>query len=154
MNRNLLLDLLEQVREGSVPPADAALRLADLPFEDTGFAKIDHHRSLRTGMPEVIFAAGKEPEQVAEIFDRMVRHGSDVLATRASEAVFQGVLARVPEASYHAVAKAVTFKQESSGTNAGSVAVLCAGTSDLPVAEEAAVAAEFLGAPVERIYDV
>jgi hypothetical protein len=154
MNRNLLLDLLEQVREGSIPPADAALRLADLPFEDTGFAKIDHHRSLRTGMPEVIFAAGKEPGQVAEIFERMVRHGSDVLATRASEAVFQGVLARVPEASYHAVAKAITFKQESRGTNAGSVAVLCAGTSDLPVAEEAAVAAEFLGAPVERIYDV
>ena len=123
-------------------------------FEDTGFAKIDHHRGLRTGMPEVIFAAGKTPAQVAEIFERMVRHGSDVLATRATSAVFDAVRERTPLASFHAAAQAIAFRQDSRTAAAGTVAVLCAGTSDLPVAEEAAVTAEFLGAPVERIYDV
>ncbi|MGI8772997.1 MAG: nickel pincer cofactor biosynthesis protein LarB [Acidobacteriaceae bacterium] len=154
MNNHLLLQLLEQVRQGSVDPEDAARRLANLPFEDTGFAKIDHHRSLRLGMPEVIFAAGKTPAHVTEIFARMAQHGSDVLATRASSTVFEAVQARTPQASYHTVAQAITFRQDAPAVAAGTVAVLCAGTSDLPVAEEAAVTAEFLGAPVERIYDV
>jgi NCAIR mutase (PurE)-related protein len=155
MNNHLLLQLLEQVGQGSIDPADAARRLANLPFEDTGFAKIDHHRSLRTGMPEVIFAAGKTPAQVAEIFERMVQHGSDVLATHAAPAAFDAVQARTPQASYHAIAQAITFRQDArAAAAAGTIAVLCAGTSDLPVAEEAAVTAEFLGAPVDRVYDV
>ncbi len=154
MNPSTLLQLLEQVRQGSVAPETALTRLSDLPFEDAGFAKIDHHRTLRLGMPEVIFAAGKTPEQVAEIVARMAAHGTDVLATRASPEAYAAVRERVPQAAYHAIARAITLRQSAALPPSGTVAVICAGTSDLPVAEEAAVTAELLGAPVERVYDV
>jgi NCAIR mutase (PurE)-related protein len=154
MNRVTLQALLEQVREGVVAPEAALARLADLPFEDAGFARIDHHRTLRLGMPEVIYAEGKTPAQVAEIFSRMAAHGGDVLATRASAEAAQAVLERVPAATHHPTARAITLRQSASLPPAGAIAVLCAGTSDLPVAEEAAVTAELLGVPVERVHDV
>jgi pyridinium-3,5-biscarboxylic acid mononucleotide synthase len=155
VNRHDILALLEAVRAGALAPQSALERLSTMPYEDTGFARIDHHRGLRLGIPEVIYAEGKSPEQVAEIFARTAAAGSDVLATRVSEAAWQSIAARVPAAHFHAVARAATLRQPDSRTTpSGTVAVLCAGTSDLPVAEEAAVTAEFLGAPVERFFDV
>jgi pyridinium-3,5-biscarboxylic acid mononucleotide synthase len=156
MTTETILEMLQRVRDGALRPEEAMERLANLPYEEAGFAKIDHHRRLRTGLPEVIYAAGKTPEQVGEIFFRMAAMGGDVLATRADEAAFAAVKAQVPEAQYYPVARIVALKQTAPAGNgtAGSLAVLCAGTSDLPVAEEAAVTAEVMGSEVRRIYDV
>jgi pyridinium-3,5-biscarboxylic acid mononucleotide synthase len=154
MTTESLLEMLQRVRDGGLRPEEAMDRLANLPYEEAGFAKIDHHRRLRTGLPEVIYAAGKTAAQVGEIFFRMAAMGGDVLATRADEAAFDAVKALVPEAQYHTVARIVALRQSPPGEGAGSLAVLCAGTSDLPVAEEAAVTAEVMGAEVRRIYDV
>jgi pyridinium-3,5-biscarboxylic acid mononucleotide synthase len=156
MTGNTILAMLQCVRDGELRPEEAMERLANLPYEEAGFAKIDHHRRLRTGLPEVIYAAGKTPAQVGEIFFRMAAMGGDVLATRADEAAFAAVKALVPEAQYHSVARIVALRQTSPGESSatGSLAVLCAGTSDLPVAEEAAMTAEVMGAEVRRIYDV
>lgn len=154
MTRDTILALLKQVEKGSVSSAEALEKLSHLPFEDAGFAKIDHHRSLRLGLPEVIYAAGKTPEQVAEIFARMALAGGDVIATRASVGAWDAVKQMVPEAEYHTEARIIGLRQTGAPSDAGPLAVLCAGTSDIPVAEEAAVAAEYLGVKVERIYDV
>jgi NCAIR mutase (PurE)-related protein len=129
-------------------------RLRGLPFEDLGFAKLDHHRALRTGMPEVIFAAGKTPEQVATIFARMAHAGGNVLATRVSRECFDAVAAAEPRAEYQATARAITLAQAETTPGKGTVAVVCAGTSDLPVAEEAAITARLMGNSVELIADV
>src|SRR6202453_2917409 len=156
MTGDTILAMLQGVRDGELRPEDAMERLANLPYEEAGFAKIDHHRRLRTGLPEVIYAGGKTSAQVGEIFFRMAAVGGDVLATRADEAAFAAVKALVPEAQYHAVARIVALRQTPAGESsvAGTLSVLCAGTSDLPVAEEAAVTAEVMGAEVRRIYDV
>jgi pyridinium-3,5-biscarboxylic acid mononucleotide synthase len=153
MTREMLLELLEQVKAGQVATTDAAAHLAKLPYEDAGFAKIDHHRSLRIGLPEVIYAAGKTPSQVAEIFARMAATGGDVIATRASAEAFAAVQTLVPEARYHETARVIGLRL-SEQEKSGPIAVVCAGTSDLPVAEEAAVTAEYLGLEVDRIVDV
>ncbi|MEO6965904.1 MAG: nickel pincer cofactor biosynthesis protein LarB [Acidobacteriaceae bacterium] len=154
MNRQTLLDLLERVRSLNISPEQAAEKLRNLPFEDAEFAKIDHHRTLRTGLPEVIYSAGKTPAQVSEIFLRMTQMGTSVLATRANEVVFAQVKALVPEAHYYEQAKIVAYRGGERTSNGGPLAVLSAGTSDQPAAEEAAVAAECLGAEVERVFDV
>jgi NCAIR mutase (PurE)-related protein len=155
MTSETILEMLQRVRDGGLGPEEAMGRLANLPYEEAGFAKIDHHRRLRTGLPEVIYAAGKTPSQVGEIFFRMAAMGGDVLATRADEAAYAAVQALVPEAQYHPVARIIALRQAPSANDGmGSLAVLCAGTSDLPVAEEAAVTAEVMGAEVRRIYDV
>src|SRR5271155_6022065 len=138
MTRDMILALLRQVESGGVSSAEALERLSHLPVEDAGFAKIDHHRSLRLGLPEVIYAAGKTPEQVAEIFARMALAGGDVIATRASVAAWDAVKQMVTEAEYHTIARIIGLRQSNTSANAGPVAVLCAGTSDIPVAEEAA----------------
>ncbi|MHB1021719.1 MAG: nickel pincer cofactor biosynthesis protein LarB [Acidobacteriaceae bacterium] len=153
MKKETLIRLLGDVKEGLLTPEAASEQLTHLPFEDTGFAKIDHHRSLRNGMPEVIFAGGKTSDQVAEIFARMAQSGVNVLATHASVEAFAAVLKRVPQAEYHSIARIILMRQHEEKLQ-GRVAVLCAGTSDLPVAEEAAVSAEVLGAQVDRMYDV
>jgi len=154
MDRSQIEALLKEVRDSRTTVNDALERLRDLPFEDIGFAKLDHHRSLRTGMPEVIFASGKTPEQVAQIFERMARAGGNVLATRATEECFVAVKAIEPLAAYHATARAITLSQCQAPAGKGSVCVVCAGTSDLPVAEEAAVTARLMGNSVEVIADV
>jgi pyridinium-3,5-biscarboxylic acid mononucleotide synthase len=154
MNTETILEMLQRVRDGGLRPEDAMERLANLPYEEAGFAKIDHHRRLRTGLPEVIYSAGKTAEQVGEIFFRMAAMGGDVLATRADEAAFAAVRALVPEAQYHSVARIISLRQGAPAEGGAVVAVLCAGTSDLPVAEEAAVTAEAMGGTVRRIYDV
>jgi NCAIR mutase (PurE)-related protein len=146
--------LLNEVREGRTSVDHAMERLHDLPFEDLGFAKIDHHRALRTGMPEVIFAAGKTTAQVATIFAHMAQAGGNVLATRASREAFEAVLAVEPRAEFHELARAITLTQTPALPGKGTIAVVCAGTSDLPVAEEAVVTARILGNTVELISDV
>ncbi|MDR3776459.1 MAG: nickel pincer cofactor biosynthesis protein LarB [Terracidiphilus sp.] len=146
--------LLNEVREGRTSVDHAMERLHDLPFEDLGFAKIDHHRTLRTGMPEVIFAAGKTTEQVATIFARMAQAGGNVLATRASREAYEAVLAVEPRAEFHELARAITLLQTPTVPGKGTIAVVCAGTSDLPVAEEAVETARILGNTVELISDV
>jgi pyridinium-3,5-biscarboxylic acid mononucleotide synthase len=146
--------LLNEVREGKTDVPAALQKLRHLPFEDLGFAKLDHHRALRTGMPEVIFAAGKTSIQVAAIFERMANAGGNVLATRASAEAFEAVKAVEPRAVYHQSARAITLQQAEPVPGKGTVAVVCAGTSDLPVAEEAAITAQLMGNTVDLIADV
>jgi NCAIR mutase (PurE)-related protein len=153
MDRNRLLELLAAVERGNLSAEDACTSLANLPFEDIGHARIDHHRALRSGLPEVIYAAGKSPAQTAEIFARMAAAGTDVLATRVDEATATEVLATVPQATHHPHARAISLRQTQTEIR-GHIAVVCAGTSDLSCAEEAAVTAELFGARVTRLYDV
>jgi NCAIR mutase (PurE)-related protein len=149
------VDLLEGVRSGRVGVADAVERLRTLPFEDLGFAKIDHHRALRNGFPEVIFGQGKTTDQIIEIAKRMQGRGDNVLVTRL-EAGMAGELEKaLPGAKYHAEGRVLTLAAgEKPPAGRGTVLVISAGTSDVPVAEEAAVTAEFMGNRVERLYDV
>jgi NCAIR mutase (PurE)-related protein len=153
MQRDALLALLSELKAGSRSENEVADKLSKLPFEDLGFAKVDHHRSLRIGMPEVVFAAGKTPEQTAVILSRIHANGTPALATRADAAAYAATQAIVPEAKYHELARCITCGEGAAQTG-GHVAVVCAGTSDLPVAEEAALTAEFLGAKVTRFTDV
>jgi NCAIR mutase (PurE)-related protein len=146
--------LLQAVRAGHTSVDDAMKTLRHLPFEDMGFAKLDHHRTLRTGMPEVIFAAGKTTAQVASIFERMSRAGGNVLATRAAAEYYDAVKAVEPRAIFNATARTITLEQATPPAGKGTIAVVCAGTSDLPVAEEAAVTARIMGNTVDMIADV
>jgi NCAIR mutase (PurE)-related protein len=154
MDRSQIEALLTQVRDGSIGVAGALERLRNLPFEDMGFAKLDHHRALRTGMPEVIFAESKSPAQVAAIFARMAKAGGNVLATRALREVYAEVRISEPRAEYHETARAITLMQIEPPEGKGNIGVICAGTSDLPVAEEAAVTAHHMGNTVELVADV
>jgi len=129
-------------------------RLQVLPYENLGFARIDHHRHLRRGFPEVIFCPGKTVEQVSAIFGRLAKTGGTVLATRAEPEVFEAVRAEHPEAEYHREARAVIIRGEEKPEPTGCIAVVSAGTADQPVAEEAALTAELIGGRVERLYDV
>jgi hypothetical protein len=154
MDRSTIEALLNEVREGRTGVPDALERLRKLPFEDLGFAKVDHHRELRTGMPEVILAESKTPAQVAAIFAHMAKAGGNVLATRASREVYEAVHSAEPRAEFHEVARAITLRQTEPAAGKGTVGVVCAGTSDLPVAEEAAVTARLMGNTVELVADV
>jgi NCAIR mutase (PurE)-related protein len=154
MTPTTLLQLLAEVERNTLTPEAAAARLASLPFEDLGHARIDHHRTLRTGLPEVIYAAGKTPTQTAEIFTSMASTGADVLATRATPDHAAAILAGNPAAIHNETARTITLRQSAAAEPVGHIAVLCAGTSDLPVAEEAATTAELFGCRVTRLYDV
>jgi NCAIR mutase (PurE)-related protein len=149
-----LKELLERVREGTVSPDDAVKRLATLPYEDLGFAKVDHHRALRRGFPEAVFGAGKTPDQIVAIVERIASHGQRVLVTRTTAEVHRRVAEVLPVARYHEAARCVTVETTPPPPLAGRIAVAVAGTSDLPVAEEAAVTSAFYGAEVDRVYDV
>src|SRR5262249_5103893 len=128
--------------------------LRHLPFEDLGFAKVDHHRALRQGMPEVIFGQGKTPQQVTDIFERLAGHGGNLLATRATEEQYRAVAKRIPKAEYRPLARTIVLKRDRKRYGKGVIAVVSAGTSDIPVAEEAVVTAEMMGNTVQHIYDV
>ncbi|MHB0877531.1 MAG: nickel pincer cofactor biosynthesis protein LarB [Anaerolineae bacterium] len=154
MTDQQLRDLLAGVRDGSIALDDALEGLRSLPFEDIGFAHIDHHRQIRCGFPEVVFAQGKTPEQTAEIMARLVARGSQAMATRANREHFAAVRERLPEAVYHDVARIILGAAIPEAQGDHYVAVVSAGTSDIPVAEEAAITAEFFGSRVERVYDV
>ncbi|MGI6487158.1 MAG: nickel pincer cofactor biosynthesis protein LarB [Syntrophomonadaceae bacterium] len=153
MNKERLQELLNQIAEGKVTPEEALNRIQILPYEDLGFARIDHHRGIRDIFPEVIFCPGKSPVQVAILVERMSLAGSNVLATRADVEVYGAVSSRVPEAEFHPAARMVTVVKNRP-VWCGTVAVITAGTSDISVAEEAAVSLEIMGAEVRRIYDV
>ncbi|MGH9660916.1 MAG: nickel pincer cofactor biosynthesis protein LarB [Bryobacteraceae bacterium] len=154
MNEQQIRALMEQVRSGAIE-VDAALdRLRHLPFEDLGFAKVDHHRALRQGMPEVVFAQGKTPDQVAAIAEKLHEHAPNVLITRADAATAETVMKVLPDAEYFPLSGAVRVWRDRTRRGAGKIAVLCAGTSDIPVAEEAQVTAEVMGNEVELICDV
>src|SRR5262249_28286885 len=153
-----LQDLLEQVARGDVPPAQARDQLVETirarPFEDLGFARVDHHRSIRQGFPEVILGLGKTPAQIAAIAAEIVSRGSTLLITRASDAAYAAVRAVVPGATYYADAAVVAFRREDVSKGKGTILITAAGTSDLPIAEEAARTAELMGNDVARLYDV
>lgn len=155
MNRDALLKLLQDVAAGALNPADASERLQHLACEDIGFAHIDHHRSLRKGFPEVIFGEGKTAEQICGIMERMTVQETVVLVTRVDAAKAQAVLARFPQARYHAEARMLVWETTTLTVNGrGTILVLAAGTSDLPVAMEAYLTAKAMGHSVERIVDV
>ena len=154
MDRDKLKEMLEAVAAGALT-TDAALdKLRALPFEDIGFAKVDHHRDLRQGQPEAIFGAGKTPDQGVQIMERLRERGSNVLATRVAPETVAAVKAAFPDAVHHETARAVTLSVKPVARREGYVAVVCAGTSDMPVAEEAVVTCEFMGDEVKRVYDV
>ncbi len=154
MNAESIRKLFALVRNGKLTPDDAVARLRHMPFEDLGFAKVDHHRALRNGMPEVILGEGKTPAQVAEIFVRLAKHGGNILATRANEKQFVAVKKKVRAVEYRELARAIVLQRDSRKYGKGIVAVVSAGTSDIPVAEEAVVTAEVMGNEVEHFYDV
>jgi len=154
MDQNQLRVLLEGVRSGDVEIGVALDRMRHLPFEDLGYAKLDHHRALRHGITEVIFGKGKTPEQVAGIAARLLEKSRNLLITRANESIAASLKTNFPEAEYFPLSGAVRIWRDRTIHGKGKLAVVCAGTSDIPVAEEAQVTAEIMGNEVESIYDV
>ena len=154
MNRDAVKQLLESVRSGEVPVEQAIERLRRLPFESMGFATVDHHRAIRCGFPEVILCEGKTAEQVRAIFGKLAAAGGNVLATRAAAEMFEAIKADFAQAEYCEPARTITLRQAAAGAEVGGVAIVAAGTTDLPVAEEARVTAEIMDQRVTTHYDV
>ena len=155
MHPDRIRQIIKQVKAGEMSVDQAMEELKNLPFEDMGFAVVDHHRQLRSGFPEVIYCQGKTADQVTAIGRRILEKGGDLLATRADEEMYRSLKVEFPEAVFHQQAGVITVKRGKGGPEMrGAIAVVCAGTSDIPVAEEAAVTAEVLGSEVLRIYDV
>ena len=161
MKERELHQLLDLVRLGAMPPERAVARLKHLPFEDLGFAKVDHHRSLRQGYAEVVFGKGKTPEQVAQIVKAMLRQKAsrqNILVTRADSATFKAVRRASPSAKstakFHALSGVITIERSREITGKGQIYVVSAGTSDIPVAEEALLTARMMGNRAEPLYDV
>ena len=155
MDEEQLTELLNSVRRGDVTVDDALERLRHLPFEDLGFAKVDHHRALRQGFPEVILGEGKEVADIAAIARTIRKRAVNVLITRLSEEKMDALKPRLRGFRFHREARAATWRTKDAPLKGkGTIAVVCAGTSDIPVAEEAAVTSEIMGNRVERIYDV
>jgi hypothetical protein len=154
MSATNLRTLLEQLKAGGLSVGEALEAIRQMSFEDLGFAKVDHHRTVRCGFPEVIFCQGKTPEQVRTIADRLLEAGGPVLATRADSQVAQVLKEFNPGAVYHEAARAVVIEPEPRCARLGLVAVLSAGTADIPVAEEARVTADLMGAETRPLYDV
>jgi NCAIR mutase (PurE)-related protein len=154
MDQEQLRTLFEQVREGAVDIDAALVRMRHMPFEDLGFAKIDHHRALRHGIPEVVFAKGKTAAQVVAIAGKLLENASNVLITRADAECAAAVTAALPGAEHGALSGTIRFWRDRTVHGKGKIAVVCAGTSDMPVAEEAVVTAETMGNEVETIYDI
>jgi NCAIR mutase (PurE)-related protein len=146
--------LLDSVREGNLSVAEAMDRLKNLPYENIGFARIDHHRHLRTGFPEVVFCQGKSAEQVCQIIERIHNQKNDVLATRADEDIYALVRQVDERAEYNPAGRTVVIRNRERRDPAGKILIISAGTSDIPVAEEAAVTCDIMGSRIERLYDV
>ncbi|MBA3457972.1 MAG: nickel pincer cofactor biosynthesis protein LarB [Deltaproteobacteria bacterium] len=162
MDRTQLLDVLDQVRSGAISPGDAALQIGELPYAEVahavGSTMIDHHRELRTGIPEIVYGASKTPDQIGGALRELARTAGVAIATRVDAVKAAAVRALVPEVRFHELARVLMLEAGGvprvSRPACGSIAMVCAGTSDLAIAEEAALVAEFLGAPVIRISDV
>lgn len=154
MNRENLEKLLKSIQDGDTSVDDAIGQLKDIQFTDLGHSRIDNHRELRTGCPEVIYCAGKTVSQVRDIAKHMLSRESNVFGTRATEEMYKAVKEIAPNAEWNSMASTITVMQHEVEPAETTIAVVCAGTSDLPVAEEAAITAEFLGNQVKRIFDV
>jgi NCAIR mutase (PurE)-related protein len=157
MNSEEILKLLKAVEQGTVSPESGVQRLKHMPFEDIGFAKVDHHRALRQGYAEVIFGGGKAPQHVAEIVRAMLRHKDtrhNILITRADAKIYAAVKRASRSANFHPVSAAITIERNSTITGKGTVLVVSAGTSDIPVAEEALLTARMMGNRANHLYDV
>lgn len=158
MNRQELRDLLDRVQAGNLTPESAQQSilqyLRQAPFEDLGFARIDHHRGVRQGFPEVVFGQGKTPEQVAAVASRIVAAGHALLVTRTDAVAYDAVAQLVPDATFAPLARTITRPSGTTPRGAGTILIAAAGTADLPVAEEAAISAETMGNDVDRLYDV
>lgn len=158
MNRQQLRALLDDVSAGRLTPDSAQDRLLQFlrqaPYEDLGFARVDHHRIARQGFPEVVFGQGKTPDQIAAVAGRLVSAGHSLLVTRTGRDAYTAVLKAVPGATYHELARCITLDAGKTPRGKGTILVAAAGTADLPIAEEAAVTAELMGNTVERLYDV
>jgi NCAIR mutase (PurE)-related protein len=154
LNQADIKNLLENVAHGSLSVNDAMARLRSLPFEDLGFAKVDHHRSLRCGFPEVVFCPGKTTEQTLEIFKRLAQHGGNILATRANEEKYLAVKPHFPQARFNQSAGCITLRQKQAQLSSATIGLICAGTSDLPIAEETRETLEIMDQRVETYYDV
>jgi hypothetical protein len=149
-----ITELLTQVQRGKLSVDGALERLRTLPYEDLGYAKIDHHRSLRQGFPEVVFARGKAPSQVEGIVRHMLRNRHNILVTRGDEALYGLLRPLDPKVEFHALSGAISIRRESKIRGKGKILVVCAGTSDIPVAEEALVTSDMMGNRTESLYDV
>jgi NCAIR mutase (PurE)-related protein len=149
-----LIELLKDVKDGSLAVEEALDKLRILPYEDLGYARLDHHRSLRMGFPEVVFAQGKTPDQVADIMAHLAEQNDRVLATRASADIYQAVRERLPDALYHAIGRLIVINRSPNQEGLPGIVIASGGTADMPVAEEAAITAELMGNRVERLYDV
>lgn len=154
MSEDQLRALFEDVREGATGVDEALERVRHLPFEDLGFAKVDHHRALRHGMPEVVFGLGKTPEQIVAIAGALLDRSENVLITRTTPLAAKAVLEAFPEGEHFPISGAIRFRRNRALTGKGRIAVVCAGTSDIFVAEEAQVTAETMGNEVDAIHDV
>jgi NCAIR mutase (PurE)-related protein len=154
MDQEQLRTLFEQVRDGATDIDSAMVRMRHMPFEDLGFAKIDHHRALRHGIPEVVFAKGKTADQVVAIAGKLLENAHNVLITRADRECAAAVTAALAGAEYAPLSGTIRFWRDRTLHGKGAIAIVCAGTSDMPVAEEAQVTAEVMGNKVETIYDI
>jgi len=154
MDAEYLKNLLNQVRDGGIAIDDALNVIKDLPFQDMGFAKVDNHRKLRNGYPEVIYCPGKTTFQIQSIVQELMKYDSNILASRADKSVYEAILQVAPNCTYHEAARMVVINRKIEITGIGTIAVVTAGTADIPVAEEAAVTCEVFGNKVDRIYDV
>jgi NCAIR mutase (PurE)-related protein len=149
-----LEDILDRVASGRLTPAAALGELKDYPYRDLDFAKVDHHRELRKGFPEIIYGLGKTPDQILKIALEILKKGSNLLATRVEPEVYKKIRSKIPKAVYNPLARTLSYKQKTAVTGKGRVAIVTAGTSDIPVAEEAYVTCDILGNEAVRIYDV
>lgn len=154
MDASALKSLLEQVRDGGLGIEDAMARMRHMPFEDIGFAKVDHHRAIRHGMPEVIFGKGKAPEHLLAIATKVLERSSNLLSTRTEPRTAEMVLARFPEAEYFPMSGVLRVWRDKTIHGKGKIAIVCAGTSDIPVAEEAQLTAEVMGNEIDVIQDI
>lgn len=149
-----LEEILEKVSSGEMSPEEAFLKLKEYPYQDLGFAKVDHHREARRGFPEIIYGQGKTPEQVTRIAREIVKRKHNLLATRIEPVVYRKLKRAIPKCLYNPLGKIAYLNQKPASAGKGAIAIITAGTSDIPVAEEAAVTCEMMGNPVDRIYDV
>ncbi len=152
--KSLLEDVLDKVQKGKLSPKKALDILKDYPYQDLTFAKIDHHRELRKGYPEIIYGLGKTEEQIVKIAQEIIKKGSNLLITKLDEETFKKVKKKIPDAQFNPLARIVYLLQKKPSPGKGKIMIITAGTSDIPVAEEAAVTCEILGNEIDKVYDV
>jgi NCAIR mutase (PurE)-related protein len=152
--KSQLEEILQKVHKGELTPDEAVKELKYYPYEDLGIAKIDHHRELRRGFPEIVFGLGKTPEQIIKISRSIINAGSNLLVTKVEPEDYQNIKKDIPEAQYNTMAKTIYYKIKAPPPGNGKIAIITAGTSDIPIAEEAAVTCDLLGNDYEKIYDI